>query len=189
VGRSRTTACFALAAYVGAALAIPWLHQAHHEKYGADHIHLGTGILDDRHELGGPVEDETAHAAAHAQMDQALAALHLDEVAYAGTMVVDCAYADFTLVSGCENPNPAHAIGFGDALLSHHHSPLHDHDFDPAHRRSSLGHLTLSVISAPPVLLPPPPAPRLLVRVSIRVVSLADRPLVAATCRGPPLCA
>jgi hypothetical protein len=158
----------------------PALHAHHHAVHGDDHVHDATGM----HPLGVEHEGAGSAAAAHAELHEVFAALGLSDVAYAGTLAVDCALADYTLVE-C-TPADEHAPAFGDALVAHDHGRR---STQPEHGRGALQHGYLLVVAAPPPVLPP----------VCRSISVLEEVLVAGQRtvptvvahdpRGPPILA
>jgi hypothetical protein len=169
---ARLTAFAVLAAHLGAALALPWLHQRHHARHGADHVH-GAGVT-----IYSP-HDEAAH---HAAFDTDLAALGLAEVAHAGALEVDCALSPFTLAACESTAAPTHPRSFGDELLARS-SPR---PLDPGHGRGALEHSGASLLGVAPFVLPPPAQSITRADPRAPVRDLISRPRPAAASRGPP---
>jgi hypothetical protein len=156
-----------LVAQLLAAVGVPGLHQLHHARYGADHVHDASG----RHGL----------AAHHGAFDADLEALGLAQAAAAGALAVDCALANFTLADCTELPDHPH--GFGDELLARSERAPPP---DPLHGTGALEHFHTQLIPTAPVLLPPPALP-LIALLSIAQLRSHDSPaLVRSTARGPP---
>lgn len=164
----RAAALIALASHLAAAIALPLLHERHHARHGADHVHTAHGTY--------ALHLEAHHAAFHRDLE----ALGLAEVAHAGALEVDCALAELTLAR-CDDPG-AHR-SFGDELAADE-APAAP-PFDPEHGRGAIEHLSASLLPAAPLLLPPPPAPhRLPCPPDPRVRPCARA--VAPHARGPP---
>jgi hypothetical protein len=169
--RRSISASFALATYFYALVAAPWLHAAHHARFGADHVHDANGT----HALAPEL------ASAHEDFHADLAALGLDEVAAAGTLEVDCRLAVYTLAECVE---PHHAPRFGDALVAHHrHAPPTP---DPLHGRGALEHLGESLLCPSPAMLPPPAKPVDRVALPLVTAPRESIPARAPLARGPP---
>jgi hypothetical protein len=169
VSPSRLRAAFALACYVAGALATPALHRLHHARYGEDHTH----------DAGG------AHLH-HAAFDADTVALDLGDVALAGTLAVDCALADYTLVACDDTGAIGHAPNFGDELLARNARRPTTPTPDPLHGRGSSEHVTPALLVAAPIILPEPARDWL--PLALFAPSLAPPAPFASTCsaRGPP---
>jgi hypothetical protein len=164
----------------------PVLHRAHHNTHGADHEHTALGTIYYADAPGDADLAQASEADHHAALDQELVDLRIGEVAFAGTLSVDCAYAEYTLAVCDSAATPNHPRTFGDDLLArehHHHAPAHE---DPLHGAGSPEHLSGFALSTPVFLLPPP----------VRALSSIDAPgcvaragehaYVAPPIRGPP---
>lgn len=101
----------------------------------------------------------------HAVFDADVGALDLGDVALAGTLAVDCALAEYTLVS-CDGADAiGHAPNFGDELLARtRHTPPPP---DLEHGRGAPEHVAPALLASAPIVLPapapagatPPPCP------------------------------
>jgi hypothetical protein len=190
VSPRRAISAFALFSYLAAVLLFPVLHRLHHLAHGADHVHTaaGTIYLGAHHDDDDDDDDDDHHDLAHyhAQHDLDLVALGLADVATAGVLTIDCAYAALTLATCDATAGANHPRTFGDDLLAHHHHD-HDHEHEDAnHGAGSLEHAQSHYACAAPILLPPP-AERF---VGLTVAHTYDAPSLrfrtTVDARGPP---
>ncbi len=173
-----------LGAWLVAALVVPELHRHHHARFGDDHVHgeFGTIYFGPNDANGTDENFDEAHH--HAAFDADLAALGLDEVAFAGTQSIDCALATYTLAACPDGQGESgHPHTFGDALLAH--AP-HRHAPDPTHGRGALEHGGASLLASAPFLLAPPfvPVEKLPFAPAPRAHAAAAE--IAHAGRGPP---
>jgi len=156
-----------LSAQLAAAIGVPALHQLHHARFGADHVHDAAGM----HPL----------AAHHAAFDADLEALDLGDAARAGALTVDCGLAAWTLADCSELGDHPH--GFGDELLAR---AAHAPPPDPQHGQGALEHLSAQLLPSAPILLPPPELPLLYALHVAPLRSPASPAPIATHARGPP---
>lgn len=165
----RLRAAFTLACYVAGALVTPALHRLHHARFGEDHTHGPGGVH--------------LH---HAAFDADAVALDLGDVAIAGTLVVDCALASYTLVS-CDGADAiGHAPNFGDELLAraaHQHAPATP---DPLHGRGADEHVTPALLVAAPIAIPTPPRAETPLVVAASIAAPPSASARTHPARGPP---
>jgi hypothetical protein len=183
--RSRAQVVVALLVYGFGVFVAPVLHRLHHLEHGADHEHTALGTIYFAADAREVVVDETSEAAHHAALDQELIDLKLGEVAFAGTLSVDCAYAEYTLAA-CDSAATAnHPRTFGDDLLAreHHHRAPQE---DPLHGLGSLEHLAGFILSSPTFVLPPPCQTLTLLATPTLVSRQGEHVAVAPPIRGPP---
>lgn len=138
--------------YLAAIVAFPVLHRLHHLAHGADHVHTAAGTIwlhDEDHDH----DDDHDVAHYHAELDATLAHLGLAEVAFAGTLTVDCTYSAYTLATCDETATPDHARTFGDDLLARTHHQHHDEGAE--HGAGSIEHAQAHYLCAAPIVLPP----------------------------------
>ena len=182
----RLRAALSLVAYLATALLYPEVHRLHHARYGADHVHgaLGTVFLHG-HAAGASEPSVFDH---HRAFDLDWQSLGLADVAHAGTLTVDCSLAAYTGVE-CSDARPEHEHNFGDELLARQHAQ-HPHapDVDPAHGAGSLEHLSVSLLAARPIALPPPSSSTLVAFIAAPPVAPALAARRTQPSRGPPSC-
>jgi hypothetical protein len=169
----RAAYALVLGLYGVATLAFPLLHQRHHARFGADHVH-------------GPDGTVYLHQSAadhHAAFDADLASLELGDVAHAGVVLIDCTLAEFTLAS-CDDARPDHPQTFGDQLLANTQHKSEAPDLE--HGKHSLEHLGVSLVGTPTFLLTPPalPTSRLAWAAPLESRRVATRTVYDS--RGPP---
>lgn len=147
----------------------PALHAVGHASRGAGHVHVGEARSAER-------DGDAAHRASHELFELAA----LGDVVTAGTVIADCALAEYTLLACVEGSD--HAPLFGDGLLHRHEEPTPPRE----HGRGSLEHGSASLLAAAPILVPPPSS----TSATLPCALLGDQHLAPAqrlhAQRGPP---
>jgi hypothetical protein len=171
----RITSIIVALTYCAAILLAPILHQLHHARYGADHVHTALGTQ----YTSAHTHREFTWGEAHVAFENTLADANLLDVGLAGAADVDCSLAAYTLVECDGSLN--HAPRFGD-LINEHAPPTSDLQ----HGRGSLEHLGVALIDTPHYFVAPPVTQVVTLTPPAAISLPSARVVDVLRCRGPP---
>jgi hypothetical protein len=137
--RRRIRGLIAIALYGAVVLALPSLHAGIHAQ-GILHTH-------------GPTPHPHAHAVVGGALHSDLEAIGLHDLVESGGTRVDCSFASFTQVSGCDADDRGASTFAAEALARTDATPTPE-PFDPEHGRGSLEHLGLAFVGVAPLVAP-----------------------------------